>query len=105
MGEHEKVRTWISGMTDELIRLKRIQPAWIHQLQTQGGPPASPTSMGASSIQQRQPASSGAAATITVKPAPMSRNPSMASALQNAPFPPGMGADPWAEAMKKKQLQ
>ena len=34
MDEQERVQTWISGMTDELIRLKRIQPAWIHQLQT-----------------------------------------------------------------------
>ena len=103
MDEQEKVQTWISNMTDELIRLKKIQPAWIHQLQTQGGPPAPPTSMGASSIQQHQPASSSAASTITVKQAPMSRNASMASAPQNAPFPPGMGADPWADAMKKKQ--
>ena len=86
MDEQEKVQTWISGMTDELIRLKRIQPAWIHQLQTQGGPPAPPTSMAASSIQQHQPASSSAASTITVKPAPMSRNPSMASAPKNAPI-------------------
>ena len=74
MDEQEKVQTWISGMTDELIRLKKIQPAWIHQLQTQGGPPAPPTCMAASSIQQHQPASSSAASTITVKPAPMSSN-------------------------------
>ena len=105
MDEQEKVQTWISGMTDELIRLKRTQPAWIHQLQTQGGPPAPSMSMAAPSIQLHQPASSSAASTITVKPAPMSRNPSMASAPKNAPFPSGMGADPWADAMKKKQLQ
>ena len=38
MDEQEKVQTWNAGMTDELIRLRRIQPAWIQQLQTQGGP-------------------------------------------------------------------
>ena len=31
--------------------------------------------------------------------------PSMASAPQNAPFPASMGADPWAEAKMKQQLQ
>ena len=41
--EQEKVQGWISGMTDELNRLRRIQPAWIHQLQAQGSqqPPVS----------------------------------------------------------------
>ena len=63
MDEQKRAQSWIAGMTDELVRLKRIQPAWIHQLQTQGGPPAPPTSMGASSIQQHQPASSNAAST------------------------------------------
>ena len=74
MDEQDRVQTWITGMTDELIRLKRIRPAWIHQLQTSGGPPAPLTSIGSTSIQQHQPASSSAASTITVKPAPMSRN-------------------------------
>ena len=41
--EQERVQTWIAGMTDELIRLKRVQPAWVHQLQNQGGPSAPPT--------------------------------------------------------------
>ena len=72
MDEQERVQSWISGMTDELIRLKRVQPAWVHQLQNQGGPSAPPTSMAPSS--QQQPASSSSASTITVKPAPMSRN-------------------------------
>ena len=102
MDEQEKVQTWISGMTDELIRLKRIQRAWIHQLQTPSGPAAHPPSMAASSMQQHQPASSSAASTITVKPAPMSRNPSMASAPRNAPFPSAMGADPWADAHEEQ---
>ena len=104
MDEQERVQTWIAGMTDELIRLKRIQPAWVHQLQNPGGPSASSTSMGAPSSQQ-QPASSSSASSITVKPAPMPRNPSMPSAPQNAPFPAAMGADPWAEAKMKQQLQ
>ena len=91
-------------MTDELVRLKRVQPAWIHQLQNQGGPLAPQTSMMAPSSHQ-QPAPSSSASTVPVKPAPMSRNVSMASAPQNAPFPAAMGADPWAEAKMKQQLQ
>ena len=55
MDEQEKVQTWISGMTDELIKLKRIQPAWIHQLQTPSGPAAHPPSMVASSISSTSP--------------------------------------------------
>ena len=35
----------------------------------------------------------------------MSRNISMGSAPQNAPFPAAMDADPWAEAKMKQQLQ
>ena len=104
MDEQERVQSWIAGMTDELIRLKRAQPAWIHQLQNQGGPSAPPTSMMAPSSQQ-QPASSSPASIVPVKPAPISRNISMASAPQNAPFPAAMGADPWAEAKMKQQLQ
>ena len=104
MDEQERVQSWIAGVTDELIRLKRVQPAWVHQLQNQGGPSAPPTSMMAPSSQQ-QPASSSSASTITVKPGPMSRNTSMASAPQNAPFPAAVGADPWAEAKMKQQLQ
>ena len=45
MDEQERVQPWIAGMTDELIRLKRVEPAWVHQLQNQGGPAAPPTSM------------------------------------------------------------
>ena len=104
MDEQERVQSWISGMTDELIRLKHIQPACVHQLQNQGCPSAPLTSMRAPSSQQ-QPTSSSSASTVTVKPAPMPRNPSMASAPQNAPFPSTMGADPWAEAKMKQQLQ
>ena len=104
MGEQERVQSWITGMTDELVRLNRVQPAWIHQLQNQGGPSAPPTSMMAPSSQQ-QPASSSSASTVPVKPTPMSRNISIASAPQNAPFRAAMGADPWAEANMKQQLQ
>ena len=100
----EKVQTWISGTTDELIRLRRTQPAWIQQMQSQGGPPPQ-MSIAAPSIQPQQTASSSAASTVPVKPAPVPRNPSMASAPRNAPFPGGMGADPWSEAWQKKQHQ
>ena len=104
MDEQERVQSWIAGMTDEHVRLKRVQPAWIHQLQNQGGPLAPQTSMMAPSSQQ-QPASSSSASTVPVKPAPMSSKISMAYAPQNAPCPAAMGADPWAEAKMKQQLQ
>ena len=86
MDEQEKVQNWIAGMTDELIRLRRTQPAWIQQLQSQGGPPPQ-MSMAAPSSQPQQTASSSAASTIPVKPAPAPKNMSMASAPKNAPFP------------------
>ena len=86
MDEQEKIQQWISGMIDELIRLRPIQPAWIQQLQSQRGPPPQ-TSMAAPSIQPQQPASSSAASTIPVKPAPAPKNTSMASAPKHAPFP------------------
>ena len=58
MDEQKKVQTWIAGVTDELIRLRRIRPAWIQQMQTQGGPPAPQMSIAAPSIQPQQIASS-----------------------------------------------
>ena len=36
MDEQEKVQSWISGMTEELIRMKRIQPAWVQPMHQQG---------------------------------------------------------------------
>ena len=65
MDEQERVQSWIAGMTDELIRLRRVQPAWIHQLQNQGGENAPQTSMMAPSSQQ-QPGSSSSASTVPV---------------------------------------
>ena len=104
MDEQEKVQTWIAGMTDDLNRLRRTQPAWIQQLQSQGG--QSPQMSTASpSIQQQQTASSSAASTAPVKPAPAPRKKSMASAPKNAPFPSAKGADPWTEAWQKRQHQ
>ena len=35
MDETEKVQNWISGVIGELNRLRRVQPAWFHQLQAQ----------------------------------------------------------------------
>ena len=103
MDEQEKIQHWIASMTNELIRLRRIQPAWIHQMQQVGPPPMPQASMPAPSIQQPQPASSSAASSHTVKPAPVSRNPSMASAPRNAPFPgEEWEANPWAEARQQK---
>ena len=93
MDEQERIQSWISGMTEELIRMKRIQPPWIQQMQNQGCPAAPSMPMiGPSS--QPQPASSSSASMVPVKPAPMPRN---------APFPSMMGADPWAEAKLKHQ--
>ena len=99
MDEQEKVQSWISGMTEDLLRMKRIQPAWIQPVLSQGCPPAQQPAPYIPS----QPASSSSASMVPVKPAPMIRNPSMASAPQNAPFPSSMGADPWAEAKMKQQ--
>ena len=93
MDEQERIQSWISGMTEELIRMKRIQPAWVQQMQHQGCPTAPSMPMIALSSQP-QPASSSSASTVPVKPAPMPRN---------APFPSMMGADPWADAKLKQQ--
>ena len=92
MDEQDKIQAWISGMTEELIRMKRIQPAWAQQMQQQGCPPA--PSMPAPSMQPQPASSSSSASMVPVKPAPMPRN---------APFPSMMGADPWAEAKLKQQ--
>ena len=85
----EKVHKWIEGMTEDLLRAKRlqqVQPHWIssmvHPLQP-APPPAVPSQ-----------ASSSSASTVQVKPAPSTRNPSMASAPM---------VDPWAEARQKQQ--
>ena len=91
MDEQEKVQSWISGMTEELLRMKRIQPGWLQQMQPQGCPPT--PSMAAPSMQP-QPASSSSASMVPVKPAPMPRN---------APFPSILGADPWADAKLRQQ--
>ena len=101
MDEQEKVQSWIAGMTEDLLRMKRIQPAWTQPILSQG----------CQSVQQphpcfpSQPASSSSASMVPVKPAPVSRNPSMATAPVSAPFPSSMGADPWAEAKMKQQRQ
>ena len=101
MDEQEKVQSWIAGMTEDLLRMKRIQPAWAQPILNQGcqpvqqAPPCAPS----------QPSSSSSASMVPVKPAPTIRNPSMASAPQSAPYPSSMGADPWAEAKMKQQRQ
>ena len=99
MDEQERVQSWIAGMTEDLLRMKRIQPAWAQPMLNQGCQPVEQTAPCVPS----QPASSSSASMVPVKPAPMIRNPSMASAPQNAPFPSSMGADPWAEAKMKQQ--
>ena len=71
MDEQERIQSWISGMTEELIRMKRIQPAWVQQMQNQGCPAAPSMPMIAPSSQP-QPASSSSASMVPVKPA---RNP------------------------------
>ena len=87
--EQEKVHKWIEGMTEDLLRSKRlqhVQPHWIpsmaHPLQP--APPVAPPPS----------ASSSSASMVQVKPAPYNRNPSTASASMT---------DPWAEAKKKQQ--
>ena len=94
----KRVQSWISGMTGDFLRLKRVQPAWVQQIQNPPAPQPVPCS-------QSQPASPSSASMVPIKPAPMIRNFSMASAPQNAPFPSMMGADPWAEAKIKQHRQ
>ena len=96
--EQEKVDKWIAGMTEDLLRMKRTkyaQPHWVSPMLNplQPPPPNVPS----------QPASSSSASMVPVKPAPLNRNPSMASAPVNASFPSSMGMDPWAEAKMKQQ--
>ena len=103
MDEQEKVHAWIAGMTEDLLRMKRSQhahPHWAQQMLNpcQPVPPAPPSV-------PSQPASSSSASMVPVKPAPMTRNPSMASAPQNAQGSSSMDADPWAEARMKQQRQ
>ena len=104
MDEQEKVQSWISGMTHEINRLRRAQPTWIQQMQSQGNSQP-PSSMAPASSSQQPTASSSAASTIPVKPAPALKNVSMANAPKNAPFPATKGADPWTEAWNKRQHQ
>ena len=94
MDEQEKVQTMISGMTDELIRLKRTHPAWINQLQAQRGATPPQMSMSAPSSQPPQQASSSSTSTVMVKPAPMSKSSSTAST-----------PDPWAAARMRQPRQ
>ena len=39
MDEQEKVQAWIAGMTEDLLRMKRIQPAWTQPMLNQGCQP------------------------------------------------------------------
>ena len=87
--EQEKVHKWIEGMTEDLLRAKRLQhvqlhwvPSMVHPLQ-----PAPP-------VAQPSRASSSSASMVQVKPAPYNRNPSTASASM---------VDPWADARMKQQ--
>ena len=96
--EQERVHKWIEGMTEDLLRAKRqsyAQPHWMPSMANplQPAPPNVPS----------QQASSSSASMVPVKPAPLNRNPSMAAAPVNPPFPSTMGMDPWAEAKMKQQ--
>ena len=95
--EQEKVDKWIAGMTEDLLRMKRTQyaqPHWVSPMLNplRPQPPNAPS----------QPASSSSASMVPVKPAPLNRNPSMASAPVNTSFPSSMGMDPWAAAKMKQ---
>ena len=105
MEETQKVQTWISRMIGELNRLRRVQPAWVQQWQAKANQPPQP-SIAPSAVPAPVPAqsaSSSSASGIPVKAAPTSKNPSMASAPRNAPFPNTPGADPWAAHQPRSQ--
>ena len=90
--EQERVYQWIEGMTEDLLRAKRAsmaQPHWMPPMMNPL-PPAAPT-------HPLPAASSSSASMVQVKPAPFTRNPSMASA------PSTMSMDPWAEAKMQQQ--
>ena len=92
--EQEKVQAWIAGVTEDVLRMKRIQPAWTQPMLH----PGCPSMQKAVPCVPSQPTSSSSASTVPVKPAPapLIRNPSMAAAPQN---------DPWVEAKMKQQRQ
>ena len=99
--EQEKMQVWIAGMTEDLLRMKRLQhaqPAWTQPLLN----PLQPVQPSPSSVPS-QPASSSSASMVPVKPALIHRNPSMPAAPVNTPLPSSMGANPWAEAKMKQQ--
>ena len=88
--EQEKVHKWIEGMTEDLLRAKRAsyaQPHWVPSMLNPLQPAAPP-------VVQPQQASSSSATMVPVKPAPLNRNPSMASASM---------VDLWADAKMKQQ--
>ena len=106
--ETQKVQTWISRMIGELNRLRRVQPAWVQQLQSKASlqtpqPSTSQAQAPAPSQAPAQSASSSSVPGIPVKAAPVSKNPSMSSAPRNAPFPNVQGADPWARHQPRSQ--
>ena len=80
MEETQKVQTWISRMIGELNRLRRVQPAWVQQLQAKANqqPQPSIAPSAAPAPVPAQSASSSSAPGIPVKAAPTSKNPSMA---------------------------
>ena len=102
MDETEEIQNWISGMIGELNRLRRVQPAWVHQLQTQVSQ-QTPMSMPPSQASAPAQASSSSASNVPVKTTPTSKNPSMASAPRNAAFPEVQGADLWADHKPRSQ--
>ena len=93
MDEQEKVQIWIAAMTDELIRLRRIQPAWIQQLQRRS---ASTSNVHGSTFHS-------AAADRIIQH--QFQGTHLWHLHHGTPFPGGMGADPWSEAWQKKQHQ
>ena len=110
MDETQQIQTWISQMTGELNRLRRVQPAWVQQLQTSASrqPPQqsiapSPSAAPVPSQAPAQSTSSNPAPGIPVKAAPASKNPSMSSVPRNAFFPNVQGADPWAGHKPRSQ--
>ena len=90
--EQERVYQWIEGMTEDLLRAKRTSIAQPHWMPSMMNPlqPATPNNPSPA-------ASSSSASMVQVKPAPFTRNPSMASAPSTLPM------DPWAEAKMKQQ--
>ena len=107
MDETQRAHTYMMRMTKELNRVRRSQPGRLQQWQAKTSlqlpqPPA-PSPGPAPSQAPAQSSAPSVSPSIPVNTAPVSKNPGMANAPRNAPFPNSPGADPWAQHKPRRQ--